>query len=41
LRSREYESNGAKIRTYDIVANSIINLRAGQRSTTETTEAAA
>ena len=32
LRSREYESNGAKIRTYDIVASSIINLRAGQRN---------
>ncbi len=32
LRSREYESNGAKVRTYDIVASSIINLRAGQRT---------
>jgi single-strand DNA-binding protein len=31
LCSREYESNGAKVRTYDIVASSIINLRAGQR----------
>jgi len=31
LRSREYESNGVKVRTYDIVASSIINLRAGQR----------
>jgi single-strand DNA-binding protein len=31
LRSREYETNGAKIRTYDIVASAIINLRAGQR----------
>jgi single-strand DNA-binding protein len=35
LRSREYESQGAKIRTYDIVASSIINLRAGQRSTAQ------
>jgi single-stranded DNA-binding protein len=44
LRSREYESNGAKVRTYDIVANSIINIRAGQRYTAQTsdpTEAAA
>jgi single-strand DNA-binding protein len=41
LRSREYESNGAKIRTYDIVASSIINLRAGQRNQAEPTEAAA
>jgi single-stranded DNA-binding protein len=32
LRSREYESNAATVRTYDIVANSIINLRAGQRN---------
>jgi single-strand DNA-binding protein len=32
LRSREYESNGAKVRTYDIVVSSIINLRAGQRN---------
>ena len=32
LRGREYESNGAKVRTYDIVANSIINLRPGQRN---------
>jgi single-strand DNA-binding protein len=32
LRSREYESNGAKVRTYDIVASAIINLRAGQRN---------
>jgi single-strand DNA-binding protein len=31
LRSREYGSNGARVRTYDIVASSIINLRAGQR----------
>jgi single-strand DNA-binding protein len=34
LRSREYESNGAKIRTYDIVASSIINLRAGHLDAT-------
>ena len=27
LRSRDYESNGANVRTYEIVANSIINLR--------------
>ena len=32
LRSREYESNGVRVRTYDIVANSIVNLRAGQRN---------
>ena len=32
LRSREYESNGAKVRTYDIVSSAIINLRAGQRN---------
>jgi hypothetical protein len=31
-----YESQGAKIRTYDIVASSIINLRAGQRNQAET-----
>src|ERR1051326_2404238 len=31
LRSREYESNGVKVRTYDIVASAILNLRAGQR----------
>jgi len=41
LRSREYESNGTKVRTYDIVASSIVNLRAGQRSQAEPTEAAA
>jgi single-strand DNA-binding protein len=41
LRSREYESQGAKIRTYDIVASSIINLRAGQRNQPDATEAAA
>jgi single-stranded DNA-binding protein len=32
LRSREFESNGAKIRTYEIVASAIIHLRAGQRN---------
>src|SRR5947207_13959767 len=32
LRSREYESNGVKVRTYDIVASSIVNLRGGQRN---------
>lgn len=32
LRSCEYESNGVKVRTYDIVANSIINLSKGQRN---------
>jgi single-strand DNA-binding protein len=41
LRSREYESNGAKVRTYDIVASSIINLRAGQRTAAVPEEAAA
>ena len=41
LRSREYESNGAKIRTYDIVASSIINLRAGQRNASAVPEKAA
>jgi hypothetical protein len=40
LRSREYESNGAKVRTYDIVASSIINLRAGQRNQAETPDPA-
>lgn len=40
LRSR-YESNGAKVRTYDIVANSGQNPRANQRSQTEPTEDAA
>lgn len=30
LRSPEYESIGSKTRTHDIVASSIINLRAGQ-----------
>jgi hypothetical protein len=32
LRRREYESNGVKVRTYDIVASSGQNLRAGQRN---------
>lgn len=41
LRSREYESNGAKVRTYDIVASSIINLRAGQRNAAAAPEEAA
>jgi single-stranded DNA-binding protein len=49
-RSREYESQGAKVRTwpylignrYDIVANSIINLSKGQRNAqTDPAEAAA
>ena len=31
LRGREYESNGTKVRTYEITAASITNLRAGQR----------
>jgi single-strand DNA-binding protein len=41
LRSREYANQGAKIRTYDIVASSIINLRAGQRNQADPAEAAA
>lgn len=42
LRSREYESQGAKVRTYDIVASSIINLSKGQRNAqTDPAEAAA
>jgi single-strand DNA-binding protein len=41
LRSREYESQGAKVRTYDIVASSIINLRAGQRNSAAVPEEAA
>jgi single-strand DNA-binding protein len=40
LRSREYESNGAKIRTFEIVASSIINLRAGQRYQAQTPDPA-
>jgi len=35
LRSHEYESGGAKVRTYDIVAGAIINLRAGQRASVQ------
>jgi single-stranded DNA-binding protein len=31
LRSREYETDGTKVRTYEIVASSILNLRPGQR----------
>jgi len=41
LRSREYESNDAKVRTYHIVASSIINLRAGPRNAVVPEEAAA
>jgi single-strand DNA-binding protein len=41
LRSREYESQDAKVRTYDIVASSIINLRAGQRNAAPVPEEAA
>ena len=33
LRSREYENDGGKVRTYEIVANTITNLRPGQRNT--------
>jgi single-strand DNA-binding protein len=34
LRSREYETDaGVKVRTYVIVASSIMNLRPGQRTT--------
>jgi hypothetical protein len=40
LRSLEYESNSAKVRTYDIVTSSIINLRAGQRNMAEAPDAA-
>jgi len=33
LRSREYETDaGVKVRTYVIVASSIVNLRPGQRT---------
>jgi hypothetical protein len=31
-RSREYETDSTKVRTYDIVASAIVNLRAGQRT---------
>jgi single-stranded DNA-binding protein len=41
LRSREYESQAVKVHTYDIVANSIINLRAGQRNAAPAPEEAA
>jgi hypothetical protein len=41
LRSREYESNGAKTRTYDIVASLIINLSADQRNAAPAPEEAA
>jgi single-strand DNA-binding protein len=30
LRSREYETDGAKVRTSEVVASSILNLRPGQ-----------
>ena len=40
LRSREYETEaGTKVRTYDIVAHSILNLRGGQRYTVQETDA--
>jgi len=38
LRSREYETDGTKVRTYEIVANSILNLRSGQRNNAQETE---
>ena len=39
LRSREYETEaGVKVRTYEIVANSISNLRPGQRNSAQETE---
>jgi hypothetical protein len=41
VTNRAVHANGAKTRTYDIVAGSIINLRAGHRNQAETTEAAA
>ena len=41
LRSREYQADGAKVRTYDIVANAIINLRAGQRNSASAQDEAA
>jgi single-strand DNA-binding protein len=40
LRSREYESNGIKVRTFEIVANSMISLRASQRYTAQTPDPA-
>jgi single-strand DNA-binding protein len=38
LRSREYDRDGVKVRTFDIVASAIINLRAGQRTTAQAPE---
>ncbi len=39
LRSREYETDaGVKVRTYVIVASSIVNLRPGQRTSTSEPE---
>ena len=39
LRSREYETDsGVKVRTYVIVASSIVNLRPGQRNSTSEPE---
>ena len=39
LRSREYETDaGVKVRTYVIVASSIVNLRPGQRTSISTFE---
>ena len=39
LRNREYETDGGvKVRTYVIVASSIMNLRPGQRTTTSDSE---
>jgi single-stranded DNA-binding protein len=39
LRSREYETaGGTKVRTYEIVASSIHNLRPGQRNNAQETE---
>ena len=38
LRSREYETDGVKVRTYDIVASAIVNLRAGQRTSASAPE---
>jgi single-strand DNA-binding protein len=39
LRSREYETaGGTKVRTYEIVASSIHNLRPGQRNNVQETE---
>ncbi len=39
LRSREYDTEGgAKVRTYDIVANTVKSLRSGQRTTAQEPE---